>query len=328
MYRSIIRPFLFRIDPERVHDMLFRWLKFYHYLTPLRACVRRYYKRSSSFTYHNLKLKNRIGLSAGFDKNAEVFDELADFGFGFLEVGTVTPDYQAGNPAPRIFRVVNDDSLISRTGFNNPGVTVVLDRIKKHRKHSYVLGVNINKKPESDGKQAVEDFKLLFCQLYAYVDYFTLNWGSVDAGTFAEVLELLTSLREQENDKRSIFIKLPADIKTETLDEVIALAHKYSIDGFVATGPTMDRSGLKRTDADELERMGAGGVSGRGIGKKSLEVVRYLHSHTQHSFLIIGAGGIMTDEDANEMFKAGAELIQIYSAFIYSGPSVLCEIGE
>ena len=178
MYNLIIRPLLFCIDPEKVHRMLLSWLKFYRYLFPVRACVRGYSRVSDPFSYGHLQFKNRIGLSAGFDKNAEAFDELADFGFGFLEVGTVTPDSQSGNPSPRIFRLVDDESLISRTGFNNCGVDAVRQHIRKYRKHSYVLGVNINKNPLSTGDQIVKDFESTFIHLYDCVDYFTLNWGS------------------------------------------------------------------------------------------------------------------------------------------------------
>ena len=177
MYNLIIRPLLFCIDPEKVHRMLLSWLKFYRYLFPVRACVRGYSRVSDPFSYGHLQFKNRIGLSAGFDKNAEAFDELADFGFGFLEVGTVTPDSQSGNPSPRIFRLVDDESLISRTGFNNCGVDAVRQHIRKYRKHSYVLGVNINKNPLSTGDQIVKDFESTFIHLYDCVDYFTLNWG-------------------------------------------------------------------------------------------------------------------------------------------------------
>lgn len=185
MYNLIIRLLLFCIDPEKVHRMLLSWLKFYRYLFPVRACVRGYSRVSDPFSYGHLQFKNRIGLSAGFDKNAEAFDELADFGFGFLEVGTVTPDSQSGNPSPRIFRLVDDESLISRTGFNNCGVDAVRQHIRKYRKHSYVLGVNINKNPLSTGDQIIKDFESTFIHLYDCVDYFTLNWGSIDNDLFA-----------------------------------------------------------------------------------------------------------------------------------------------
>ncbi|WP_294555024.1 quinone-dependent dihydroorotate dehydrogenase [uncultured Bacteroides sp.] len=328
MYNSIIRPLLFRFDPEMVHRMLLNWLKFYRYLLPVRACVRSCYKISEPFSYGKLRFKNRVGLSAGFDKNVEAFDELADFGFGFLELGTVTPDSQSGNPSPRIFRLVEDESLISRTGFNNCGVDTALEHIRKYRKHPYVLGVNINKNPHSTGEQAIKDFERVFTRLYDSVDYFTLNWGSIDNDLFAKVLENLTTFRQMANKRCSIFIKLPADIDEKALDMVITLAYKYSIEGFIATGPTMERAGLRQTEAKQLEKIGNGGVSGRGIGKRSQKVVRYLSEHTDWHFLIIGAGGIMTEEDAAEMISQGADMVQIYSAFIYSGPSIVHKIGK
>ena len=303
MYNLIVRPLLFLIDPEKVHRMLLNWLRIYRYLLPVRACVRGHYQVDEPFSYGSLRFKNRIGLSAGFDKNAETFDELADFGFGFLEVGTVTPDYQPGNPSSRIFRLVEDESLISRTGFNNCGVDVALEHIRKYRKHSYRLGVNINKNPLSAGEQIIKDFELVFTRLYESVDYFTLNWGSIDKESFAKVLENLTTFRQAVNKRCSIFIKLPADIDEKALDLVISLAKR-------------------------LEKIGNGGVSGRGIGKKSQKVVRYLSGHTDHHFLIIGAGGIMTAEDAADMISQGADMIQIYSAFVYSGPSVVHKIGK
>ncbi len=328
MYNLIVRPLLFRIEPEKVHKMLLSGLRFYHYLFPVRACVRRYYKVIQPLSHGTLRFKNRVGLSAGFDKNGGAFDELADFGFGFLEVGTVTPDAQSGNPSPRIFRLVEDESLISRTGFNNPGVDIVLQRIKKYRKHSYVLGVNINKNPLSTDEQVVRDFERVFTHLYDYVDYFALNWGSIEGESFAKVLENLTALRQAANKAPAIFIKLPADVEKKSLDVAIALAYKYSIEGFIATGPTMNHAGLHQTTATDLEKIGNGGVSGRGIGKKSQEVVRYLSEHVHPDFLIIGAGGVMTAEDAADMISQGADLVQIYSAFVYSGPSVVRKIGK
>ena len=214
------------------------------------------------------------------------------------------------------------------TGFNNCGVDAVRQHIRKYRKHSYVLGVNINKNPLSTGDQIVKDFESTFIHLYDCVDYFTLNWGSIDNDLFAMVLEKLTIFRQAANKRCNIFIKLPADIDEKALDTVISLAYKYSIEGFIATGPTMDRSGLHQAETKQLEKIGNGGVSGRGIGKKSQEVVRYLSEHTDRHFLIIGAGGIMTAEDAAGMISQGADMIQIYSAFIYSGPSIVHKLGN
>lgn len=330
MYKSIIRPLLFCADPERIHSLLISCLRSYRQLSPLRLCSRKYYNICMPYSYSKGKLnfKNRIGLSAGFDKHADVFDELADFGFGFVEIGTVTPDAQLGNPPKRIFRLVKDESLISRTGFNNIGVDAVLEHIKKNRKHTYVLGANINKNPASSGVQVIDDFIKVFIKLYDYVDYFTLNWGSISAEEFNQVAKLITSIREEHDTKRSIFIKLPADVKKDTVDNIIKLAETYDIDGFIATGPTMDRSLLKYTRTEELEKIGAGGVSGKGIGKKSVDLVRYLCTNSNKNFLIIGAGGMMNEKDVRDMYEAGADLIQIYSAFIYSGPGVVKKLAK
>lgn len=328
MYRSIIRPLLFKIDPEKVHDLLIYWFKIYKYFFPVRMAVQGHCTVISPLSFDKLSFKNRIGLSAGFDKNAECYNELADFGFGFIEVGTVTPDPQSGNPKPRIFRLVEDKSLISRTGFNNDGVDVIVNRLKHKRSQYFTLGVNINKNPESTGEQVVKDFIRLYITLAKYVDYFTVNWGSMEAEDFKEAIRTLAFLRDKEEEKKGVFIKLPADIDFNTLDDVIALGEKYKVEGYIATGPTMDRSDLKYVSTDELSEIGAGGVSGAGLTKKSLDVVHYLAKSKQRDFLIIGAGGLMTPSDAKEMIAAGADLIQIYSAMIYSGPFIARKIGK
>lgn len=328
MYRSIIRPLLFKIDPEKVHDLLICWLKIYKYCFPIRMAVQGHCTVISPLSFDKLSFKNRIGLSAGFDKNGECYNQLADFGFGFIEIGTVTPDPQRGNPKPRVFRLVEDKSLISRTGFNNDGVEAVAKRLRRKRNQYFTLGVNINKNPNSVGEQVVKDFIRLYISLSQNVDYFTVNWGSLTPDEFKEAIRTLSFLRDKENEKKGIFIKLPADIDFDTLDEVIAIGEKYKVEGYIATGPTMDRSDLKYVSTDELNKIGAGGVSGAGLTKKSLDVVRYLAKIKQRDFLIIGAGGIMTPSDAKEMIASGADLIQLYSAMIYSGPFIVHKIGK
>ncbi|MGL5684089.1 MAG: quinone-dependent dihydroorotate dehydrogenase [Marinifilaceae bacterium] len=328
MYKSIVRPLLFKIEPEEVHDMTLRWLKYYRHTLPIRNWIRKYCHTSSPYTFGEMQFKNRIGLSAGFDKNAVAFDELADFGFGFIELGTITPNMQKGNPSPRIFRIEEDDSLISRTGFNNHGLTPILERIKAHRKNNYILGININKDLESTGNKIGEDLTLLYKELAPYVDYFTLNWGSIEPDYFTLALEQLNDYRLQQETIRPIFIKLPADISFENVDNVISLARRQNISGFIATGPTTDKSALKNTAKTQLQVIGNGGVSGRGIGQKSLAIVSHIAHTTNGEFLIIGAGGIMSANEAMAMLHAGANLIQIYSAFIYSGPFIVRNIGK
>lgn len=330
MYRQIIRPLLFTLDPERMHNMLVSTLKSYRYLYPLRSIFQCCFApHSGLFIRNGILFKNRIGLSAGFDKSGEIFDELSDFGFGFIELGTITPDSQKGNPAPRIFRLPKDNSLISRTGFNNCGQTTLSRNLKRRNKKSgYILGLNINKNPGSEGEEAIQDVFKLFRTFYSEADYFVLNWGSMEDSLFVRILQTLTAYREKQKEKRPILIKLPADILFGTLDKAIESAIANHINGFIATGPTMDRSNLKHYSSGELQQIGAGGVSGQGIGGKSLEIVRYLAGHADKDMLIIGAGGIMTAADAGRMINAGAHLVQIYSAFIYSGPSIIKKMGK
>lgn len=323
MYKQIIRPLLFLLNPERVHSLLLSALRCYSHLPFIRSWIRRYYKATDKqLVWNQLVFKNRIGLSAGFDKGAEAFNELADFGFGFIEVGTVTPDSQPGNPKPRIFRLPKADSLISRTGFNNPGLDVVKRRLE-YKTDAYLLGVNINKNPGSEKEEVVNDFLRLYAGLYNLADYFTLNWGSIELTLMHAVLETLTDFRNKQKNYRPILLKIPADITTEGMDAVLHYIQAYKLQGVIATGPTMDRSNLSPYTTARLEAIGAGGVSGKGIGKKSIEAVKYLRSHSEKGMLIIGAGGVMTPEDAKQMLVAGANLIQIYSSFIYEGPAIV-----
>lgn len=323
MYKQIIRPLLFLLNPERVHSLLLSALQCYGHLPFVRSRVRRYYKATDKqLVWNQLVFKNRIGLSAGFDKGAEVFNELADFGFGFIEVGTVTPDGQPGNPKPRIFRLPKAASLISRTGFNNPGLDIV-KRNLENKTDAYLLGININKNPQSEKEEAVNDFLRLYAGLYGLADYFTLNWGSIEVTLMHKVLETLTAFRSKQKIYRPILLKVPADITTEGMNAVLNCIQTYRLQGVIATGPTMDRSNLSPYTTARLEAIGAGGVSGKGIGNKSIEAVKYLRSHSEKGMLIIGAGGVMSPEDARQMLAAGANLIQIYSAFIYEGPAIV-----
>lgn len=323
MYKQIIRPLLFLLSPERIHSLLLSVLRCYGHLPFVRSWIRRHYKATDKqLIWNQLVFKSRIGLSAGFDKGAEVFNELADFGFGFIEVGTVTPDKQPGNPQPRIFRLPKADSLISRTGFNNPGLDVVKHNLAS-KTDACLLGININKNPQSEKEEAVNDFLRLYAGLYNRADYFTLNWGSIESTLMHKVLEVLTAFRKKQKNYRPILLKIPADITPEGMDAVLNCIQTYRLQGVIATGPTMDRSNLSPYTSAQLETIGAGGVSGKGIGEKSVQVVKYLRTHSEKGMLIIGAGGVMTPEDARKMLTAGANLIQIYSSFIYEGPVIV-----
>ncbi|WP_460197994.1 quinone-dependent dihydroorotate dehydrogenase [Segatella asaccharophila] len=328
LYRNIFRPLLFTIDPEQCHRILVKTLEFYGHISPLRVLYRKSYHTSNPLRFQGLQFQNRVGLSAGFDKDAQVFDQLSDFGFGFLEVGTITPSPQGGNPRPRIFRTPADRSLISRTGFNNPGVEIAFKRISKNRKHPYILGVNINKDANSTGQQIVKDFEKVFVRLYGVADYFTVNWGSISAEEMDQVLSRLTDLRKTLPVRRALFMKFPADVSEKVVDKAIAMAEHYSLQGFIATGPTKSRYDLKRTSPVLLQHIGSGQVSGRGIGSRSRDVVKYLHDHIRKEMIVIGSGNVMTPQDAEGMIRAGADLVEIYSAMIYSGPGIVKKMNR
>lgn len=328
MYKQIIRPLLFLLEPEKVHNLLAAGLKSYSHLPWLRTLIRKQYRRTSTTFHWGGKIINcRIGLSAGFDKTGEIFDELSDFGFGFVEIGTITPSPQPGNPGPRIFRLPKYDSLISRTGFNNPG----LDKLNKHlsrTSRNYLLGININKNPESVGETAVCDILLLYKTLSPKADYFTINLPSPDDDTFIRILNELDQYRLSSLESRPVLLKLSADLSEESVNKVVDLVRKFHIDGVIATGPTTDQSAIQNYTTEQLAAYGSGGVSGKGIGNRSRRIVKQLRTQLGKTFLIIGAGGIMTPKDVLDIKDAGADLIQIYSAFIFSGPSVVKDMAK
>lgn len=327
MYKSIIRPWLFRIDAEKIHNQIITLLHLYRHLGPVRSLTRSLFRpKAVPFRWQNLSFGNRVGLSAGFDKEASCFDELSDLGFGFIEVGTVTPHKVDGNPSPRIFRLPQDHALISRTGFNNPGKETVLHNLKQKQNGKYILGVNINTNYPADEELASAEITDLYSSFSEYADYYTINWGSITPEILSSVLTTLADKKKQTG--KPIFLKLPADVPLEKLDDIISFACRHHIDGFIATGPSQDRSLLVHSSQSEVTHIGAGGISGLPLIYKSLEVMKYLSAHAPKEMLLIGAGGVMTPAEATSMLKAGAHLVQIYSAFIYEGPFVVKRIAE
>lgn len=327
MYQSLLRPLLFRRDAEKIHLEIIKLVAALRRMPPLRPLVRACfdYQGQKPFKWQGLTFRNRVGLSAGFDKAAECFDELSNFGFALIEVGTITPDPVAGNPQPRIFRLPQDEALVSRTGFNNPGIEMAairLQRLGRHRQR-YVLGVNINTNHPDHQDQAVADIIRLQRTLADKADYFTLNWGSMPPET------LLTALQacHAQEVVRPVMVKLPADLPLEQLPQIVKQLLEAGADGFIATGPTQDRSSLTTAPA-ELEHIGAGGVSGHPVLAKSLTMMRHLSQLVPKSCLLIGAGGIMTPDDAQQMLQAGAQLVQLYSAFVYQGPAIVKRVAR
>tara|TARA_B110000008_G_scaffold20853_1_gene19244 strand:- start:410 stop:1369 length:960 start_codon:yes stop_codon:yes gene_type:complete len=282
-----------------------------------------------------LKFDNPVGLAAGFDKDAKLFDELASFGFGFVEIGTVTPLPQEGNPKPRLFRVKKDSGIINRMGFNNQGIEAAVARLRR-KKTNIIIGGNIGKNKVTPNEKAVNDYEICFEKFFPYVDYFVVNVSSPntpglrDLQQKAPLTALLNRLQELNavKDKRKpILLKIAPDLTNEQLNDIIEIIADTKIDGVVATNTTIDRSGLK-TDKTKVEVIGNGGLSGKPVRARSTEVIKYLADKSNRAFPIIGVGGIHSAEDALEKLDAGATLLQVYTGFIYEGPSLVKRINK
>ena len=336
MYKKIIRPLLFELSPELIHRIVVVMLRVVHYVPGARQLLRTCFTvrhPSLEREVFGIKFPNPVGIAAGFDKDAEVYDELLSLGLGFTEVGTVTPKGQPGNPRPRLFRLPLDEALINRMGFNNRGMENAVRNLR-HRKRRQVIGASLGKNTATPNESAPADYLKLFRSLYQYVDYFVINVSCPnvrnlthlqDKETLKEILRGLLNFRRGQNQYRPILLKISPDLTTAQLDDVIALMQEGGIDGIVATNTTTSREGLA-TDSRTLADIGNGGVSGAPLTQRSLETVRYIHEKTEGRFPIIGVGGIMTEDDAVAMLDAGADLIQVYTGFIYNGPAFVKRI--
>ena len=337
MYK-IIRFFLFLFDPEKIHYFTFSILKI-GYKFPLKAGTWK-----QLFTIKDTRLErevfgikfpNPVGLAAGFDKDARLIDELSCFGFGFIEIGTLTPKPQEGNPKPRLFRLKEDSGIINRMGFNNSGVEDAIIRLKK-RKSVTIIGGNIGKNKLTPNENATDDYIISFNSLFPYVDYFVVNVSSPNTPGLRDLQEkepltnLLNSLQKINNAKekrKPILLKIAPDLTNEQLDDIIQIVQDTKIDGVIATNTTIDRSRLK-TDKNKIEAIGNGGLSGNPVIERSTEVIRYLSEKSDKAFPIIGVGGIHSPEDAIEKLDAGAVLVQVYTGFIYEGPGLVKRINK
>lgn len=331
MYKKIIRPLLFMLSPETIHHLMVRCIAISKYI-PLASFIMRLSFRKNSVKLERevfgLKFPNPVGIPAGFDKDAEIYNELYNFGFGFVEVGTIPPKAQAGNPKPRVFRIVGDEAIINRMGFPSRGLRYCVRKLKKGKKHNYILAGNIGKNSATPNNMAVEDYLLSFRALYDHVDFFIVNLSCPnvkdliklqDSASQKEILSALTKFRRGQNDYKPICVKISPDLTKEQIDSTIEVMKATNIDGIVATNTTTSRDGLT-IPQDRIEAIANGGMSGATLTKKAIETVRYIHNSTDGIFPIIGVGGIMTPEDAIAMLDAGASLIQVYTGFIYNGP--------
>ncbi len=338
MYKTFIRPFLFSVDPEKVHHLTFNLLKWQRYIPGAPANIRHAYRtvREDLETEAlGLTFKNPVGLAAGFDKDGKLFNELGNFGFSFIEVGTVTPKPQAGNPKPRLFRLKADNGLINRMGFNNDGVDALVERLKKRSKHADVLiGGNIGKNKVTPNSDALQDYLYCFRKLFDYVDYFVVNVSSPNTPNLRELQEkeplkkLLSALQKEnelKEDPKPILLKIAPDLTDSQLDDIVEIVGESKIKGVIATNTTISREGLKTPKA-KVEEIGAGGLSGKPVQKRATEVIGYLNRKGKGSFDIIAVGGIFTAADAQEKLDAGASLVQVYTGFIYEGPRIIQRI--
>ncbi len=328
MYKAFVRPILFLFPPETVHGIVTVSLRLLFKIPFIASLLRYFYKVSGNrpVVIFGLEFPNRIGLAAGFDKNASSFEDLTVFGFGFIEIGTVTPKPQPGNAKPRSFRLPLDKALINRMGFNNYGVEEAVKRLKS-RKTNLIIGGNIGKNTLTPNSVAVDDYEFCFEKLYDYVDYFVVNVSCPNISDLRElqdqdmlegILRRLVDLRASKSFKRPILLKVSPDLNFQQVDETLEIVKSTGIDGIVATNTTISRENLI-TSSEKVQKIGKGGLSGLPIRDRSTEMIRYIREKAGKDLPIIGVGGIMSVQDAQEKIDAGADLIQIYTGFIYEG---------
>lgn len=338
MYKIFLRPLFFLFDPEKIHHFTFSLIKLTSKIPGFTWLFRTLYlvedKRLERHLF-GLTFKNPVGLAAGFDKNAVLYNELANFGFGFIEIGTVTPKAQVGNPKKRLFRLKNDHGIINRMGFNNEGLEAAINQLKKN-KGQLIIGGNIGKNTDTKPEDYTKDYLECFNGLHPYVDYFVLNVSCPNVGSHAklndkEYLEELIGAVQKANKtfekQKPILLKIAPDLNDIQLDEIIDLVNETKLDGVIASNTSTDRTGLKAS-SEKLEAIGNGGLSGQPIKDKSTNVIKYLATKSNKSFPIIGVGGVHSENDALEKLNAGADLIQVYTGFIYEGPSLIKGINK
>ncbi|MDR2221660.1 MAG: quinone-dependent dihydroorotate dehydrogenase [Flavobacteriaceae bacterium] len=333
MYKSIIRPILFKFDPESVHHFTFSSLKFINKIPGVSSLIRANCQVNDPCLEREvfgLKFKNPVGLAAGLDKDAKLYSELENFGFGFIEIGTLTPKGQPGNPLKRLFRLREDGGLINRMGFNNGGVEEAVKRLKKNK--GTLIGGNIGKNKVTPNEEATSDYEICFDALFPYVDYFVVNVSSPNTPNLRALQDkeplkaLLNALQVKNNTKaapKPILLKIAPDLTDDQLLDIIEIVTETKIAGVIATNTTISREGLLSSNKVET-----GGLSGKPLTKRSTEVIRFLSEKSNKAFPIIGVGGIHSAEDALEKLEAGASLIQLYTGFIYEGPALIKEINK
>ena len=333
MYKLLIRPVFFLFNAEFIHNISLFLVKVLYSFPALKGISKKLFcleNEKLSIEFEDLKFKNRIGLAAGFDKNAKYLDELETFGFSHVEVGTITPKPQKGNDKPRLFRLKSDSALLNRMGFNNDGVDIILNRLKKY-KGDMVIGANIGKNKTTSNENAVEDYLFSFKILRNYVDYFTVNISSPNTPDLRKLqsksnLENLLSKIQIENSKEKkvpLFVKIAPDLEIRELKDIIEVCEKNKINGIIATNTTVSKQKIKNKKIDEL---GEGGISGKPIADVSNDVIAFIKKNSK--LKIIGVGGIFNFSDLQDKLNAGADIVQVYTGWIYEGPSMIKSINK
>ncbi|MEN8121128.1 MAG: quinone-dependent dihydroorotate dehydrogenase [Bacteroidota bacterium] len=337
MYKTIIRPILFKFQPETIHAFTFGFLQVLNFIPGISFIFRKIFQMNNpelKRKVFGINFPNPVGLAAGLDKDADLFDMLGYLGFGFVEIGTLTPEAQPGNPKPRAFRLKKDQALINRMGFNNNGLKPAIEKLKR-KKSKIIIGGNIGKNKVTPNEDAISDYEKGFESLFPYVDYFVVNVSSPNTPNLRELQEkepltkLLNRLQELNNQKdvkKPVLLKIAPDLSFEQLDDIIEIVLETKTSGIVATNTTISREGLSYPE-NEIEKIGNGGLSGKPLKERSTEIIRYIVKKSNNAFPVIGVGGIMTAEDALEKIEAGASLVQLYTGFIYEGPDLIKEIN-
>lgn len=338
MYKTIIKPFFFRFDPEWVHHRVMAMLKFLLSIPGARPLIRKMMVVEDprlNKKLFGLTFPNPVGMAAGFDKEGKYYNALADLGFGFVEIGTFTPKGQPGNEKPRLFRITQDEGLINRMGFNNSGAKKAIERIKKNQPKC-IIGGNIGKNTATPNAEASHDYYRAFDTLFPYVDYFVINVSCPnitdlhelqDKDELLKIVETVTSLNQQKLSPKPVLLKISPDLNFSQIDDTLDIVKQTGLDGIIATNTSISRDKLK-TEEPQIKKIGNGGLSGKPIRDRSTEIIQYISKKTDRSIPIIGVGGIFTPEDAIEKLEAGADLIQVYTGFVYEGPFIAKRINK
>ena len=339
MYKHLLKPILFRFNPETAHNMTFKGLSLLRHIPFARSIIRSIYKKeypTLEREVFGIRFSNPVGLAGGLDKNGEYYNDMANFGFGFVEIGSLTPLPQDGNAKPRCFRVPEDKALINRFGINNKGVKNAVEHLKKERPE-VIVAANISKNTTSINEDAAKDYEKGFGLLYDFVDMFVVNVSCPnvvgltalqDITFLSEIVDKLLDLRMYYDTYKPILLKVSPDLSHQQLDEIIDYCLRSGIDGIVAGNTTRSREGLNSISKEKIEAIGNGGMSGAPIHEKNLALVKYVHEKSEGKLPIIGVGGIMNPAQAKAMLDAGASLVEIYTGFIYEGPALIRNINK